>query len=81
MHFASAYGDADRARAFCSDVLGWAIQRMPEIEYDSEDIGRSRTTIAVDDMTTALATIAEHGGAAIGEPQHVGDMGISSYYR
>ena len=44
------------------------------------DIGRPIITIDVDDMTKALATIAEHGGAAVGEPQQVGDMGIAAYF-
>ena len=45
-----------------------------------DDIGRPIITIDVDDMTKALATIAEHGGAAVGEPQQVGDMGIAAYF-
>ena len=45
-----------------------------------DDIGRPIITIDVDDMTKALDTIAEHGGAAVGEPQPVGDMGIAAYF-
>jgi hypothetical protein len=45
-----------------------------------EDIGRPIITIDVDDMTKALATISEHGGAAVGELQPVGDMGIAAYF-
>ena len=37
-------------------------------------------TIDVDDMTKALASVADHGGAAVGEPQQVGDMGIAAYF-
>ena len=44
------------------------------------DLGMPIITIDVDDMTKALATIAEHGGAAVGEPQQVGDMGIAAYF-
>jgi uncharacterized protein len=44
------------------------------------DVGRPIITIDVDDMVQALATIAEHGGAAVGESQHVGDMGIAAYF-
>jgi len=106
VHFEVPYDDADRARAFYSDVFGWAIQPVPEFEYNfvqtgpiddtgmptdtgyigggmfqrQEDIGRPIITIDVDDMTKALATIADHGGAAVGEPQQVGDMGIAAYF-
>jgi predicted enzyme related to lactoylglutathione lyase len=106
VHFEVPYDDADRARAFYSDVFGWAIQPMPELEYNfvqtgpvdddgmpvgagyigggmfqrQEDVGRPVITIEVDDMTAALATVAEHGGAAVGEPQPVGDMGIAAYF-
>ncbi len=107
VHFEVPYDDADRARAFYSDVFGWEIQPVPEFEYDfvqtgptdddsgmpteagyigggmfqrQADIGRPTITIDVDDMTTALATIAEHGGAAVGKPQQVGDMGIAAYF-
>ncbi len=37
-------------------------------------------TIEVDDMSAALATVAEHGGAAVGEPMPVGDMGFAGYF-
>lgn len=106
VHFEVPYDDADRARAFYSEVFGWAIQPVPEFEYNfvqtgptaedgmptesgyigggmfqrQEDIGRPIITIDVDDMAQALATIAEHGGAAVGEPQQVGDMGIAAYF-
>lgn len=45
-----------------------------------EDIGRPIITIEVDDVSKRLAAIAEHGGAAVGEPQQVGDMGIAAYF-
>jgi uncharacterized protein len=105
VHFEVPYDDGDRARAFYSDVFGWAIQPVPEFEYNfvqtgptddgmptdsgyigggmfqrQDDIGRPVITIDVDDMTKALDMIAEHGGAAVGEPQHVGDMGIAAYF-
>jgi uncharacterized protein len=107
VHFEVPYDDAERARAFYSDVFGWAIESMPEFEYDfvqtgpiddgsgmpvepgyigggmfqrQADVGRPVITIDVDDMTQALATIVEHGGAAVGEPQQVGDMGIAAYF-
>jgi predicted enzyme related to lactoylglutathione lyase len=106
VHFEVPYDDADRARSFYSDVFGWAIQPMPEFEYNfvqtgptdetgmptesayigggmfqrQADVDRPIITIDVDDMSTAIATIVEHGGAAVGEPQHVGDMGIAAYF-
>lgn len=106
VHFEVPYDDADRARAFYSDVFGWNIQPMPEFEYNlvttgpssdqgmpsepgyigggmfqrQEDISRPVITIAVDDMQAALATIADRGGAAVGEPMDVGDMGIAGYF-
>ena len=43
-------------------------------------IGKPIITIDVDDMTQALAAIAEHGGAAVGELQHVGEMGLAAYF-
>jgi predicted enzyme related to lactoylglutathione lyase len=43
-------------------------------------VDRPVITIDVDDMTAALAAIAEHGGAAVGEAQQVGDMGIAAYF-
>ena len=107
VHFEVPYDDADRARAFYSDVFGWEIQSMPEFDYNfvqtgptaadtgmpsepgyigggmfqrQDDIGRPIITIDVEDMTKALATIADHGGAAVGEPQPVGEMGIAAYF-
>ena len=106
VHFEVPYDDADRARAFYSDVFGWAIQPVPEHDYNfvqtgpttdtgmptepgyigggmfqrQEDIGRPIITIDVDDMTKALATIGEHGGAVVRVPQQVGDMGIAAYF-
>jgi predicted enzyme related to lactoylglutathione lyase len=44
------------------------------------DIGRPIITIDVDDMAKALSTIKEHGGAAVGEPMPVGDMGVAAYF-
>ena len=44
------------------------------------DIGRPIITIEVDDVTKALASIAERGGAEVREPQPVGDMGIAAYF-
>lgn len=107
VHFEVPYDDADRARSFYADVFGWAIQPVPEFEYNfvqtgpvaadtgmatdvgyigggmfqrSDEIGRPVITIEVDDMTEALAKIADHGGTAIGEPQQVGDMGVAAYF-
>jgi predicted enzyme related to lactoylglutathione lyase len=106
VHFEVPYDDADRARAFYSDVFGWSIQPVPEFEYNfvqtgpvddngmptdsgyigggmfqrQPDVGRPVITIDVDDMTKALAAVAEHGGAAVGEPQQVGEMGIAAYF-
>jgi predicted enzyme related to lactoylglutathione lyase len=54
-------------------IGGGMFQREPQVD-------RPVITIDVDDMTAALATIAEHGGAAVGEPQQVGDMGIAAYF-
>lgn len=34
VHFEVPYDDADRARAFYADVFGWAIQPMPEFDYN-----------------------------------------------
>jgi uncharacterized protein len=106
VHFEVPYDDADRARAFYSDVFGWAIQPMPEFDYNFVQTGpageggmpsepgfigggmfqrdaaidKPIITIEVDDMTQALSAIAAHGGAAVGEVQHVGDMGIAAYF-
>ncbi len=107
VHFEVPYDDADRARAFYANVFGWAIESMPEFEYDfvqtgpidedtglplaagyigggmfrrQDDVGRPVITIDVEDMTEALATITAHGGAVVGEPQQVGDMGVAAYF-
>lgn len=107
VHFEVPYDDAERARAFYSEVFGWAIERMPEFDYDfvqtgpiddgsgmpvepgyigggmfrrQADVSQPVITIDVDDMIQALATIVEHGGAAVGEPQQVGDMGVAAYF-
>lgn len=106
VHFEVPYDDADRARAFYSDVFGWKLQQMPEFDYTgvstgpagedgmpSEpgyigggmfqrqgDLNRPVITINVDDMQAALATIAEHGGAQVGDTMEVGDMGIAGYF-
>lgn len=106
VHFEVPYDDAERARAFYSDVFDWSIQPVPELDYSfvrtgptdgtgmptepgyigggmfqrQEDIGRPIVTIEVDDATKALTAIAEHGGAAVGDPQQVGDMGIAAYF-
>jgi predicted enzyme related to lactoylglutathione lyase len=45
-----------------------------------DNIDRPVITINVDDMQAALATIAEHGGAQVGETMEVGDMGIAGYF-
>ena len=45
-----------------------------------DDVDRPVITINVDDMNAALASIAEHGGAAVGEPMNVGEMGIAGYF-
>jgi predicted enzyme related to lactoylglutathione lyase len=44
------------------------------------DLNRPVITINVDDMQAALKTIAEHGGAAVGETMEVGEMGIAGYF-
>lgn len=106
VHFEVPYDDADRARAFYSDVFGWAIQPVPEFDYNfvqtgpteetgmptepgfigggmferQADVDRPVITIEVDDVTKALETIAAHGGSAVGDPQHVGEMGIAAYF-
>lgn len=107
VHFEVPFDDADRARAFYTEVFGWSIQPMPELEYnfvqtgptDAEsgmpsepgyigggmfqreaDIRVPVLTIDVEDITEALAAIAAHGGAAVGEPQPVGDMGLAAYF-
>lgn len=106
VHFEVPYDDADRARGFYSNVFGWAIEPVPEFDYNlvqtgptddtgtaaepgfigggmfqrQEAIGRPVITIDVEDMTKALAMIAEHGGAAVGEPHQIGDMGVAAYF-
>ena len=106
VHFEVPYDDAERAREFYAEIFGWAIQPMPEFEYNfvqtgpvadtgiptevgyigggmmqrQPEVSRPVITIEVDDMSAALAAIAEHGGAAVGEPQQVGDMGIAGYF-
>ena len=45
-----------------------------------EPVGLPVITIDVEDMTKALESVASHGGAAVGEPQQVGDMGIAAYF-
>ncbi len=39
VHFEVPYDDADRARAFYEDVFGWAIQPVPEHEYNFVQTG------------------------------------------
>jgi predicted enzyme related to lactoylglutathione lyase len=34
VHFEVPYDDADRARSFYSDVFGWKIQPIPEMQYN-----------------------------------------------
>ena len=106
VHFEVPYDDAERARAFYSDVFGWAIQPVPEFDYNfvqtgpvadtgmpteagfigggmmkrQEPVGRPVITIDVDDMTASLAAVVAHGGATVGEPQQVGDMGVAGYF-
>lgn len=36
-------------------------------------------TIEVDDMRSALQTVADHGGSQVGDTHDVGGMGISAY--
>ena len=43
-------------------------------------VDRPVITIEVDDMTKALAKVADNGGAAVGEPSQVGEMGIAAYF-
>ena len=33
VHFEVPFDDGDRARAFYSDVFGWQMQEMPEMQY------------------------------------------------
>jgi predicted enzyme related to lactoylglutathione lyase len=46
-----------------------------------DDVDRPVITIEVDDVTAALASVAEHGGSAVGEPMQVGEMGIAGYFK
>lgn len=46
----------------------------------STEVGLPVITIDVDDIDQALAVITEHGGAVVGEPQQVGDMGKAAYF-
>jgi predicted enzyme related to lactoylglutathione lyase len=39
VHFEVPYDDADRARAFYSNVFGWAIQPVPEFDYNFVQTG------------------------------------------
>jgi predicted enzyme related to lactoylglutathione lyase len=39
VHFEVPYDDADRARAFYSDVFGWNIQPVPEFDYNFVQTG------------------------------------------
>jgi hypothetical protein len=45
-----------------------------------EPVSRPVITINVDDVRATLAKIAERGGAALGEPMPVGDMGTAAYF-
>ncbi len=45
-----------------------------------EGVANPVITIEVDDMAEALASIADHGGAAVGETQQVADMGLAAYF-
>ena len=55
-------------------IGGGMFQRQP-------DIGRPVITIDVEDVAGTLSEIAENGGSAVGEPQHVADMGIAAYFK
>ncbi len=46
-----------------------------------EDVGRPIVTVEVDDMTAAIAAVTDHGGAAIGDPMQIGEMGIAGYFK
>jgi predicted enzyme related to lactoylglutathione lyase len=106
VHFEVPYDDADRARAFYSDVFGWNIQPVPEFDYNfvqtgpvaetgmptdvgyigggmfqrAKEVPTPIITIEVDDMTKAVEAVAKHGGAVVGEPEAVGEMGIAAYF-
>lgn len=45
-----------------------------------DDVGRPVITIEVDDMDKAITAIGEQGGALVGDPQRVGEMGIAAYF-
>lgn len=45
-----------------------------------EPVTKPVITIEVDDVDAALASVAQHGGVAVGEPQRVGEMGIAAYF-
>lgn len=44
VHFEVPYDDADRARAFYSDVFGWSIQPVPEFDYNFVQTGPTEDT-------------------------------------
>ena len=44
VHFEVPYDDGERARAFYSDVFGWAIQYVPEFEYNLVQTGPTDDT-------------------------------------
>lgn len=107
VHFEVPYDNADRARAFYADVFGWAIQPVPEFDYNfvqtgpveetgmptevgyigggmmqrQAEVDRPVITINVDDMVAALEAVAKHGGAAVGDVQHIGEMGLAAYFK
>ena len=44
VHFEVPYDDADRARAFYSEVFGWTIQPVPEFDYNFVQTGPTADT-------------------------------------
>ena len=44
VHFEVPFDDADRARAFYSDVFGWDIQPVPEFDYNFVQTGPTADT-------------------------------------
>jgi len=44
VHFEVPYDDGARARAFYSDVFGWAIQSVPEFDYNFVQTGPTDDT-------------------------------------
>jgi uncharacterized protein len=44
VHFEVPYDDADRARAFYSEVFGWSIQPVPEFDYNFVQTGPTEET-------------------------------------